>query len=436
MNPMSARFVRKILNSLSNAILTLPHLPEVQKFSSIFQRKRKLPLVELIRFLLLLNQDSIPLNLRHIFPNLKTRPTPAAICKRRNLLAPEILENLLYLLNRKLDSITSSRSLYYRKKYRLLACDGSDVSTMNNPNDQDSYFSSPNGTGYNMYHVNTLFDLITKRYTQVVIHPKRCDNERASFLEMAKYYANSSNIIFMMDRGYECWDIVVSLCKTKNYFLMRVKGPESSGNISSLSCPQQDRFDIERTVYLVRGYHPSKKSLLHPDGYAYRRTENETKADTVVKVRILSFPIAGGNNEYLMTNLPAEKFGSIALKRLYHKRWGIETSFRDLKLVLDAVALHSKQQKKIIQELWASLIMFNVCSAVREKLHVKKEQRIYKYKVSFRLVADECRIYFIQRGDDPDFIENIISSLSPIRPGRASPRKVKKSQGPRCFQYR
>lgn len=45
----------------------------------------------------------------------------------------------------------------------------------------------------------------------------------------------------------------------------------------------------------------------------------------------------------------------------YHLRWGIETSFRDLKHTKGAIHLHSKKTEFVALELWSRLILYNFC---------------------------------------------------------------------------
>lgn len=66
------------------------------------------------------------------------------------------------------------------------------------------------------------------------------------------------------------------------------------------------------------------------------------------------------------------------LSGLYNKRWGIETSFREVKYALGLNALHSKKRKLIQQEIYARLILYNFCQRVVQviKIPKKKEENI------------------------------------------------------------
>ena len=63
------------------------------------------------------------------------------------------------------------------KGYRLLACDGSDINIVYNPNDEDTYFKNGAAKGFNQLHLNAMFDLLDRIYNDVIIQPARKENE-------------------------------------------------------------------------------------------------------------------------------------------------------------------------------------------------------------------------------------------------------------------
>ncbi len=51
------------------------------------------------------------------------------------------------------------------------------------------------------------------------------------------------------------------------------------------------------------------------------------------------------------------------LKALYARRWGIETSFRSLKYAVGLIHLHAKKPDLVLQEIFASFLIFNFTQA-------------------------------------------------------------------------
>ena len=45
-------------------------------------------------------------------------------------------------------------------------------------------------------------------------------------------------------------------------------------------------------------------------------------------------------------------------------RWGIETSFRDIKYAAGMVFFHSRKNELILQEIYAKLILYNFSEAI------------------------------------------------------------------------
>ncbi|WP_317049317.1 transposase, partial [Clostridium neonatale] len=50
-----------------------------------------------------------------------------------------------------------------------------------------------------------------------------------------------------------------------------------------------------------------------------------------IEFRVIRFKISDDTYETIITNLNENKFSAEKIKELYHMRWGIETSFRELK---------------------------------------------------------------------------------------------------------
>ena len=60
-------------------------------------------------------------------------------------------------------------------------------------------------------------------------------------------------------------------------------------------------------------------------------------------LRILGIMVSPGTYECIITNLPSGSFPAKEIKKIYKMRWGIETSFRELKY---AIGYHASTQKK------------------------------------------------------------------------------------------
>ena len=68
-----------------------------------------------------------------------------------------------------------------------------------------------------------------------------------------------------------------------------------------------------------------------------------------MKVRVVRVLLDTGEYETLVTSLP-RSFTPDEIKELYHARWGIETSFRELKYGIGLVNLHGKKDDFVKQD--------------------------------------------------------------------------------------
>ena len=78
----------------------------------------------------------------------------------------------------------------------------------------------------------------------------------------------------------------------------------------------------------------------------------------------MSFVLPNGKTEIIYTNLPREDFSTEELRELYNMRWGIETSFRDIKYAAGLLFFHSRKKELVIQEIYAKLILYNFCELI------------------------------------------------------------------------
>ena len=75
--------------------------------------------------------------------------------------------------------------------------------------------------------------------------------------------------------------------------------------------------------------------------------------------RVIRFKLTDDKYEVLITNLSQEEFTVDELKNIYAMRWGIETSFRNLKYSLSLMLFHSKKTEYILQEIFLLTLLFN-----------------------------------------------------------------------------
>ena len=113
----------------------------------------------------------------------------------------------------------------------------------------------------------------------------------------------------------------------------------------------------------------------------------------------------------------------------------IETSFRDLKYTVGLQHFHAKKTEFVQQEIFARLTMYNFYELITQSVVIQQKSRKYPYKVNFSAAVHICREFFL-RDLAPSRVEALLTKfISPVRPGRSSPRKLK-NKHPFGFTYR
>ena len=158
-------------------------------------------------------------------------------------------------------------------------------------------------------------------------------------------------------------------------------------------------------------------------------------APYALKFRVVRFRLTENTYEVLITNLDKGEFNIDELKALYAMRWGIETSFRDLKYTLGLSYLHSKKTEYILQEIFARLTMYNFAELITSHVVVKQKNRKYPYRINFAAAVHVCRNFFLKNISPPVVEALLLQHLLPIRSGLSHPRG-KRTYSAASFLYR
>lgn len=105
-------------------------------------------------------------------------------------------------------------------------------------------------------------------------------------------------------------------------------------------------------------------------------------------------------------------------------RWGIETSFRELKYTVGLLHFHAKKAEHIYQEIFARLIIYNFSELITSSVIIRKADNKYAYKANFTAAVHVCRQFFLRNVSPSDVEAVICRNVTPVRPGRNSPRNL------------
>ena len=407
---------------------------------SDFTRERKLPLNSLLQLLLKFSGKSLQAELSAYYRSPEhtywSVPTKSAFSQQRH----KLLWEGCYALFR-----TFTDSLPYLKLfdgYRLLACDGSSVPIPRNVEEEDySVVTREDRKSFNQLHINGLFDILNRIYVDAVIDPGMHMKERAALITMVNRLTDPSMAIVLADRGYEGYNDLAHMIESGVNFLIRAKDLDSNGFLHTLNLPSEGELDIDvdklLTFKIPRDCKNDDRFIkVHRGHFDFLGSSADLYP---VHFRLVRIQLSDGSYECLVTNLPRDKFPPEKLKKLYFLRWGIENAYRDLKYTVDLLHFHGKSAKAVLQEVFCSLIMFNVCAYLCVHANILRSSKStkYQYKVNFANAVGPCRSYLHGSIGERELLDRLRLAPTPIRPDRHVPRPSRmKEQSSRGFNYR
>lgn len=403
-----------------------------------FCRNRKLPLSDLIYSILEMKGGSLTSEMIRMCDKLNTSLSKSAFVQQRDKLKSDAFLAIFRSFNDK----CKYHNLYWG--YRLLAVDGYDVNI--HFNEGDTCISNGAGQFYSQIHLNALYDLMNHIYIDVVAQGRAVIDERSALIEMYQRTHLDGKAIVIADRGYESLNLITYFSESQNYdLLLRVKtGKTGIKEISRLPMEELDS-DIDVSITTTQtnedkalGRHWVQTAKNTNKTYNKKYTKWDFGSPYSLKFRVVRFKLDTGEYETLVTTLPRDKFSIYALKDLYHMRWGIETSFRQLKYGIGLSRIHGKSVESAVQEIYASLIKYNYCEGIIGSIVIEqciKNKHIYV--VNHTAAIKLCLKFFKYRNRKISELEDQIRQYTePLRPDRKDKRKVIVPKGFTSFTYR
>ena len=396
-----------------------------------FTRERKLSLREVISVLLCMEGGSLTGELLRYFGCSQHTASSSAFIQQRQKINEFAFPSLFDLFVRN----TDKDSLY--KGYRLLAADGSDIQIPTDPKHADSYFPGTNGQApYSLLHLDAVYDLLQHTYMDASVCGKRDWNEKRVLCNMVDR-SSIAKALIIADRGYESYNLMAHIQEKGWKYLIRIKDIHSSGIAAGLDLPDRDEFDIWFHFHFTKRQTAEAKQLLN-NKQKYKRMPTSHPFDFLpltskkydplsfyyLPFRVVRFKISDSAYETVITNLQEADFPPDELKRLYGMRWGIETSFRELKYTVGLLHFHAKKVENITQEIFARLIMYNFTELITSHVVIRKPNRKYPYKANFSVAVQVCRQFLRGNISPPDVEATISKNVSVSRTGRSNPRNM------------
>jgi len=308
------------------------------------------------------------------------------------------------------------------KGHRLLAVDGSQLTL---PNTKELYekFGSPSnqqGESKNLVQgrVSVVYDVLNHYILDSALSALET-GERILAINHLDYAKPTDIIIY--DRGYPSFDFIYEHKKRDLEFVIRAKldfNKLVKSFVKSTFCSK------------IVDFTPSSKSSF--EGYG---------KDEKLRVRLVKVELDNGEIEVLITSLmDEEKYPTKIFKKLYFKRWGVETLYDELKHKLKLGHFSGYSYNSIMQDFYIMIFTSNVQTLIvgdlEETLNRNSEKK-YRYKVNTSLSYGFMKNRILQLYFDNKKSENVLEELQnlfakhlvPIRPNRSFERKKKKYRG-------
>ena len=432
-----SKYINKVTNSLTKLISEISENPSlfVKNPKTDFTRNRKINFKKFIGITMNSGGGTMSKELLDYFDFDVNTPSVSAYTQQRSKVLPEAFE---FLFNSFTQENMSSTNNY--NGYRLIACDGSNLTIATNPNDaQTAYKSNQFGTITNHLHLNAFYDVLNRIYLDAVLQTASEYQEYRACINMMER-SSLNKAILIADRGYENYNVMAHAINKGWKFVIRIKDKNSNGIASGLNLPKTDIFDIDVSMTFTR----QQTKMTKMAGYKFMPTNQtfdylplKSKDTYTMSFRITRFSIADDSYEMLVTNLDRSEFSTNDLKEIYHLRWGIETSFRELKYSIGLTSFHARKAEYIKQEVFARLLLYNYCELITTHVVQQMQTKDKTKQVNFTIAIYICREYLRQKRNlsPPDVIKLIEKHILPVRPGRKDPRKVK-PQASVSFLYR
>lgn len=419
-----------------------------------FTRNRKLGAETFMKVMLNMSGGSLNKEMFNAFPIKEERPSASAFEQQKAKVKPELFKSILNQYNNNLTDIQTLDG------YRLFAVDGSDFKPPFNPNTKFTIVQqhgrnkadgSPSDLSapYVFVHANMLYDLTNCLYWDMDIDK----DERGAFIRMVKQGNIPKPYIITADRGYDGLNTIEHLNRIPdcNYVIRTKNGTNALSEIAALP---EEEFDGIMTFTVTtsdkdKKQHPDWHKVNKPSTHYKESFSKETRykkwdfaSPCTVTCRVVKFKITDskGNDtwEVLLTNLNRFEFPISKLKDIYHRRWGEETAFMELKYAIGAVQFHSKKDEFVVMEFLANMVMYNAVSRSVSAVKLNKVGKKWNHAIDFKMAVAIARKYFrLDNHAPPDEMRaELISYTHPIRPNRPNERKAVRIKSPVWFVYR
>ena len=381
-----------------------------------FTRKRKMSFVPLIVFMLNIIKQTLQKELTHFIGIISKKDkniTKSAFSQSRMKLKHTAFIELNNVL---LDDFYTDNDIHFWRGFRLLAIDGVRLQLPNSPSIIDEFGGSINNSKIinASAQASTCYDLLN----EMIINSEISHSDTAEYTLALKHLSKTKDYdLLIYDRGYDgIWFMFYHIFIKRNFVIRMAKN-------SIMQVQEFFSSDEESKIIEVNNLHQDSKEQLKKLGLEFKP----------FKIRLVKIILDNGEVEVLATSLLNEKmYSSSIFKRLYGKRWGIETNYDFLKNNIQIENFTGLTPLSILQDFFANLFIINLQSLitrdVQEEIDENTKNRKHPYMVNRNLSLGfmKDKIIDILMKNNDKYMEELKALFKieplPVRKNRKFPR--------------
>lgn len=397
-----------------------------------FTRKRKLPFVPLVLFMINIIKQTIQKELTRfikMFGDRSSNITKSAFSQSRMKLKPEAF---IELNNRLIEEFYTDNIIKKWNRFRLCAIDGSKLILPTHSKElMEKFGTLSSGMIIPQAQVSSCYDVLNEIILDTQLETLQV-NEMNQAVKHFEKLSKGDLIIF--DRGYSAvWF----------YYMLKIKELDFVNRVPKNFIKDVENFRLSNdNEKIIEVNIPPQKSR-----YGLQRHEISKDMLQPFKLRFVKVILDTGEVEVLATTLlDKEKYPREIFKDLYFKRWGIETNYDHLKSNIRVEEFTGLSEIAIRQDFYVSAFINNLQSIIsldsKEEMDKENRGREYEYKINRNLSLGymKDRIIEILTSDNPRYYEELKELFkmnpNPIRKGRKNPRKHQDKNRRKYFMNR
>lgn len=305
-----SNYIQNITASLKTLIAELSANPSLflKNPETDFTRNRKIDFKTLIGITMNSGGTTMSKELLEYFDFNVDTPTVSAYTQQRSKVLPEAFEYLFQSFTR--ENISSQNNY---KRYRLVACDGSNLSIATNPQDAETAWNNNQYGGItNHLHLNAFYDVLNRVYLDALLQTASEYQECRACINMMER-SSLDKVILVADRGYENYNVIAHVINKGWKFVIRIKDLGSNGIASGLKLPKADTFDTDVSLTFTRKQTKAAKEAGYkfmPSCQTFDYLPTKSADTYTIKFRIIRFALSEDSYELLITNLERSAFST------------------------------------------------------------------------------------------------------------------------------